>query len=65
MHRLGTYLLVLGGLLTIVGLVFGFGFMFAAHDSYAKFFLAVVPLGFVVGFAGVVMTLLNPPSTDR
>jgi len=63
-HRLGVYLLILGALLCIVGLALGFGFMFAGHDGEATLFLAAVPLGFVAGFAGIVMTLLNPPDTS-
>lgn len=64
MHRLGTYALVLGALLTVVGLVLGFSFLFAGADERAKLFLAAVPLGFVSAFAGVVMTLLNPPDAN-
>ena len=64
MHRLGTYVLVFGALLTAIGLALGFGFMFSGHDEPAKLFLAAVPLGFVFGFAGMVMTLLNPPDAN-
>lgn len=63
-HRLGLYALSLGGVLCAVGLVLGFGFMFAGRDEDAKLLLAAVPLGFVVGFAGIVMTLLNPPDAN-
>lgn len=64
MHRLGTYALILGSVLCIAGLMLGFGFMFAGHDDPALLFLALVPLSFVVGFAGMVMTLLNPPGAS-
>lgn len=63
MHKLGTYALILGAGLTAVGLVSGFGFMFAGHEALAKRFLSVVPFGFLLGFMGVVMTLLAEPET--
>ena len=63
MHKLGTYVLILGAGLTAVGLVMGFGFMFAGHEAPAKRFLSAVPFGFLLGFVGVVMTLLAEPQT--
>lgn len=47
--------------MTVIGLGAGFGFMFAGVDDYAKRFLGLVPLGFLSGFTGVVMTLLGKP----
>ena len=58
-HKLGVWALIFGGVLTAVGLVAGFGMMFAGIDDYAKTFLGLVPLGFLCGFTGVVMTLLG------
>ena len=58
-HRIGTWALIVGALMTVVGLLAGFGFMFAGHDEPAKLFLALVPLGFLAGFTGIVMTLLG------
>lgn len=58
-HRLGTWALILGALMIVVGLIAGFGFMFAGNDEPAKLFLQLVPLGFLAGFTGVVMTLLG------
>lgn len=65
MHKFGTILVVVGGLLTAIGLLGGFGFMFAGSDDIAKPLLATVPLGFVVGFAGLVTTLLCPVGGDQ
>ena len=65
MHRLGVYLLWLGAVLTGVGLVGGFGAMFSGADGIAKLLLAAVPLGFVLGFAGIVTTLLYPQAGDN
>lgn len=64
MHKLGTYALIIGAIFTIVGLALGFGFMFAGHDGATKLFLAAVPLGFMIGFVGMVMTLLGEPDSN-
>jgi len=58
-HKLGVWALIAGAIMTLVGLAAGFGFMFAGVDDYAKRFLGLVPLGFLSGFTGVVMTLLG------
>lgn len=60
-HRLGVWALIAGAGMTVIGLGAGFGFMFAGVDDYAKRFLGLVPLGFLSGFTGVVMTLLGKP----
>ena len=60
-HRIGTYALIVGALLAAVGLAGGFAFMFQGQDQAAKLLLAAVPLGFVIGFLGVVMTLVSGP----
>jgi hypothetical protein len=65
MHKVGVIALIIGALLTIIGLAAGFGFMFAGYDEQAKIFLALVPLGFVVGFVGIVTTLLYPTTEVR
>ncbi|WP_078122032.1 hypothetical protein [Thiosocius teredinicola] len=64
MHKLGVYALIIGAILTVVGLVVGFSYMFAGNDQMTKIFLAAVPLGFVIGFAGVVMTLFSDPESS-
>lgn len=58
-HKIGIWALICGGILTVVGLFAGFWLMFAEIDDYAKTFLGLVPLGFLCGFTGVVMTLLG------
>ncbi len=60
-HALGVGALILGGVMIVIGLIAGFGFMFAGIDDMAKRFLPLVPLGFLAGFVGVVMTLLGRP----
>lgn len=64
MHRAGVYALIAGAILTLVGLVGGFGLLFTGHDEGAKTLLGVIPLGFVIGFAGIVATLLGRPDTN-
>lgn len=64
MHKVGMFALTGGVLVTLIGLLGGFGFMFAGHDELAKPFLAAIPLGFLLGFAGLVTTLLNASQSD-
>jgi cytochrome c oxidase subunit IV len=64
MDRIGRYSLILGLVLTIAGLVLGFGFMFADQDELAKMFLMVVPLGFLILFAGLSTVVLFSPRGD-
>ena len=59
MRRFGNWLLVAGVVLTAVGLIAGFGLMFAGEDDAAKAFLASVPIGFLLGFTGLVTQLLS------
>jgi hypothetical protein len=66
MDRFGQYVLILGLVMTIVGLVFGFGFMFSGQQEWAKFFLMVVPLGFLILFAGLsTVVLFSPREKDK
>jgi hypothetical protein len=61
MHRLGVIFLVVAAIAVVVGLVAGFSALFTGHDDIAKMLLAMVPIGFVTGFAGIVTTLMFPP----
>ncbi len=66
MDRLGQYTLNIGLVLTIVGLIFGFGFMFSGQEDWAKFFLMVVPFGFLILFAGLsTIVLFSPREKDK
>jgi hypothetical protein len=58
---IGKICFYVGLFLTILGIVFGFGFMFAEADEWAKFFFMVVPLGFLLLFAGLSTGLLFAP----
>lgn len=65
MHKIGVIALMLGALLTVIGLAAGFGFLFAGYDDEARWFLSLVPVGFVIGFVGVVTTLMYSTIEDK
>ena len=64
MDRIGRYSMIAGLIITVVGLVLGFGFMFADSDELAKMFLMAVPLGFLILFAGLSTVVLFSPDSD-
>lgn len=64
MHRIGVYALVVGAALVSIGLLAGFGFLSTGHAEAAKLLLTAVPFGFLIGFAGVVTTLLSEPKIN-
>jgi ABC-type Na+ efflux pump permease subunit len=58
----GKIIAIIGLLVTIIGLVFGFGLMFQGNnDDLAKFFLMLVPVGFVVLFTGFSTVIMFSP----
>lgn len=61
MYRAGRLLIWLGVALCAVGLVGGFAMLFRDSDAAAVNLLGLVPLGFVLLFAGVVATLFGTP----
>jgi len=63
MHKFGMISLYLGLVLCAIGLVGGFGLMFAGGDAWAKPLIAMVPIGFLLVFNGVVTTLLHSPNS--
>lgn len=65
MHRFGSFLVWLGLLLTVGGLVVGFGAMFIDADHAAVNMLGLVPLGFMFLLGGVVMVLFSHPKKAR
>ena len=66
MDRIGRYSLIVGIIITVIGLILGFGFMFADKDELAKLFLMVVPLGFLLAFAGLsTIILFSPRDSDK
>jgi hypothetical protein len=63
--KVGRYLFVLGLIVTVVGLIAGFTLMFQDYDEWAKMFLMIIPIGFVIGFAGLTATLITSPESKR
>ncbi len=63
MHKFGIISLYLGLVLTVIGLIGGFGLMWVGIDDWAKPLIATVPLGFLLVFNGVVTTLLYRPGS--
>ncbi len=61
MLRLGRFTLVLAGVLVAVGLLGGFGAMLAGASDYIVPLIGLVPLGFVLGFAGLAAVVLSEP----
>ncbi|WP_455385565.1 hypothetical protein [Acidihalobacter prosperus] len=62
MQSLGRITAYLGIVLTAVGLCLGFFFMIGGRSAaYAEFFLTMVPVGFLVLFAGVMTALMFGP----
>ncbi|WP_297529788.1 hypothetical protein [Thiohalobacter sp.] len=59
MHRFGRYAVILGILLTAMGLLTGFSALFLDADSLAVNLLMLVPLGFAALLTGVVITQLS------
>lgn len=48
-----------GALIVAVGIIAGFTYMYLENDPLAKIFLAMVPVGFLVLFVGVVTNMLK------
>ncbi len=61
MQRLGVFSVYAGILLIFVGMIGGFGSLFADLDHIAVMLLMLVPLGFLVLMAGTVICQLNRP----
>jgi hypothetical protein len=60
-ERIGRYTAYFGGILTFLGLVIGFTAMLKGAEDLAKFFIMLVPLGFLLLFTGVVTLFMLPP----
>lgn len=61
MDKAGVWIIRVGALLTGVGLLAGFGALFADHDRWAMVLLGLVPFGFLGLMLGVVLTLFGRP----
>jgi hypothetical protein len=61
MYRFGRYSIIAGIVLTVVAVVLGFGTLFRGVEDWARFFLSLIPFGFLVTFTGLVTVLLVGP----
>jgi len=59
MHLVGTITVYAGIIMTILGLVMGFGAMYVDSDSSAIQWIGLVPVGFALLMLGTVMTQLS------
>ena len=64
LQRLGGWMVGIGAIITALALSSGFVALFRDLDSLAKVLLGLVPVGFVLLFAGLV-TVLMVPRDDR
>jgi uncharacterized membrane protein len=61
---LGQIVFIIGLVLAIVGLIFGFWFMFQGNDEWANKFLFAVPVGFMFLFTGLATSVMFSPRDD-
>jgi hypothetical protein len=62
--KLGRIIVIIGLVTTAIALVTGFTTMIMGNPE-AKFFLMLVPVGFLVLFTGVVMVVMTGESYDQ
>ena len=53
MNRLFKWTLIVGIVVTLLGLISGFTTMFMGHEDFAKYFISVIPIGFLFVFAAL------------
>ena len=61
---LGQIVFIIGLILAVVGLIFGFWFMFQDNDELASKFLFAVPVGFMFLFTGLATSVMFSPRDD-
>ncbi len=59
--RIGRWSVIIGVLFTIIGLVGGFGVMFAGAQGKVLNLLALAPVGMVLAFFGATLVVLTEP----
>jgi hypothetical protein len=62
--RIGKSIFIIGLVLTIAGLIFGFGLLIFDEDKWALRFLMAVPIGFVFLFTGLATSVIFSPRDD-
>jgi len=61
---LGQIIFIIGLILSVVGLIFGFWLMFQGNDEWAMNFLFAVPVGFMFLFTGLATSVMFSPRDD-
>ena len=59
--RLGRWLVVIGGLLTLIGLVTGFTALVSGAASRIPNLLGLAPIGVLIAFSGTILVVLTEP----
>ncbi len=62
--RIGKSIFIIGLVLTIAGLILGFGLLIFDEDKWALRFLMAVPIGFVFLFTGLATSVIFSPRDD-
>ena len=62
--RIGKSIFIIGLVLTVAGLILGFGFLILDNDKWALRFLMAVPTGFVFLFTGLATSVMFSPRND-
>jgi hypothetical protein len=62
--RIGKSIFIIGLVLTVTGLILGFGFLILDNDKWALRFLMAVPTGFVFLFTGLATSVMFSPRND-
>jgi len=62
--RIGQMLFIVGLILSVVGLILGFWFMYQDDDVWAIRFLLAVPAGFMFLFTGLATSVMFSPRDD-
>lgn len=62
--RLGRWLVVIGGLLTAIGLITGFSAMTIGDRGLILNLLGLTPVGVLLAFCGTVLVVLTEPRDD-
>jgi hypothetical protein len=59
--RLGRWLVVIGGILTVAGLVTGFAAMWDGDQGRVLNLLGLAPVGVLLAFSGLILVVLTEP----
>jgi len=62
--RLGQIIFIIGLIISVVGFVLGFWFMFQDNDMWATRFLFSVPVGFMFLFTGLATSVMFSPRDE-